>query len=269
MKDYKTIFDGVEATLFEIGSKALPLDQIRAELEPWKHLEGRRFSDDECFRKLVHIAFYSGFKAQTVSDKIPVINRHFPDYKTVCSYGEDEVQEILSDSQMIANRLKVKACVENAKRFKRIVEKHGSFQTYVDSLPRIDGDQSLIALRETFRRLFKFLGPRTAFHFMMDIGLPVLKPDRVIERIFKRIGLVPKDLPESDALYVALIQEGRRFAHATGHSIRYIDIVFVCYGQVQAREVGISKGICLSEEEGGPSCSLCKIREYCDHNGSS
>jgi DNA-3-methyladenine glycosylase I len=104
---------------------------------------------------------------------------------------------------------------------------------------------------------------------MMDIGLPVLKPDRVIERIFKRIGLVPKDLPESDALYVALIQEGRRFAHATGHSIRYIDIVFVCYGQVQAREVGISKGICLSEEEGGPSCSLCKIREYCDHNGSS
>ena len=103
---------------------------------------------------------------------------------------------------------------------------------------------------------------------MMDVGIPVLKPDRVLERIFKRIGLVPRHLAESDALFVALIQEGRQFAKATGYSIRYIDIVFVCYGQVQAKEVGIERGICLSSEEGGPSCSICGIRQYCDHYAS-
>lgn len=265
MKNYKAIFDALEATLFEIGSRKVSLERILAELEPSKHVEGRRFTDDECYRKLVHIVFYSGFKAQTVTDKIHVIDRHFPDYRTVLRYGEQEVQAILRDPEMIANRLKVEACVKNAEQFGRIVEKHGAFQEYVDSLPKPDSDQAVIALRDTFRRLFKFLGPRTTFHFMMDIGIPVLKPDRVVERIFKRIGLVPESLHDSDALYLALIEEGRKFARATGYSIRYIDIVFVCYGQVQAKEVGIERGICLSDEEGGPSCLICGTKQHCDY----
>src|SRR5947208_8569919 len=37
MKEYKAIFDAIEATLFEIGSKKVPLDQIRVELESYKH----------------------------------------------------------------------------------------------------------------------------------------------------------------------------------------------------------------------------------------
>jgi DNA-3-methyladenine glycosylase I len=269
LKDYKAIFDALEATLFEIGSQKVSREQIRAELEPWKLLEGRKFTDDECYRKLVHIVFYSGFRAQTVSDKIHVIDRHFPDYKTVLKYSNQELQAILRDPEMIANRLKVEACIENAKQFGRIIEKHGAFQKYVDSLPRADSGQSVIVLRDKFRRLFKFLGPRTAFHFMMDIGIPVLKPDRVVERIFKRIGLVPESLHDSDALYVALIQEGRKFARATGYSIRYIDIVFVCYGQVQAKEVGIERGICLSDGEGGPSCSVCGVKQNCDYYAHS
>lgn len=206
-----------------------------------------------------------GFRAQTVSNKIAVIDKHFPDYKHVLTYGKREVETILADSQMIANRLKVEACIENAKRFKKIIDKHGSFQAYVDSLPRFQSDEELIALRDQFRRLFKYLGPRTAFHFLMDIGIPVLKPDRVIERIFKRIGLVPQEMHESDALYIALNQQGREFAHATGHPIRYIDIVFVAYGQVQTKEIGIDRGICLSEEEGGPLCSLCGAKGLCNY----
>ncbi len=64
MKDYKAIFDAVEATLFKIGSRNVPRDQILAELEPCKHLEGKRLADDEYYRKLVYIAFYSGFRAK-------------------------------------------------------------------------------------------------------------------------------------------------------------------------------------------------------------
>lgn len=265
MADYKAIFDGIEQTLFDIGSRRVPREQIKAELDPWKNIEGRCFTDAECYRKLVHIAFYSGFRAQTVSDKIQVIDRHFPDYKSVMSYDDHHVRAILTDPEMIANRLKVEACVLNAKTLGKIVEKHGSFQNFVQSLPKADSDMAILALRNRFQKLFKFLGPRTAFHFMMDIGIPVLKPDRVIERIFKRIGLVPETLYESDALYVALIQEGRKFATATGYSIRYIDIVFVCYGQVQAKEIGIERGICLSHDEGGPSCAICRIRDHCNY----
>lgn len=169
MKDYKGIFDAIEETVLAVGSQKVPREQIRAELEPWKSIEGKRFTDDECHRKLVHIVFYSGFRAQTVSDKIAVIDRHFSDYRRVLRYGQREVQAILSDPDMIANRLKVEACVANAQQFGRIVEKHGSFQKYLDSLPIGDSDAAILALRNRFRKLFKFLGPRTAFHFMMDI----------------------------------------------------------------------------------------------------
>jgi hypothetical protein len=38
VKDYKAIFDGIESTLFEVGSRTLSRDQIRAALAPSKHL---------------------------------------------------------------------------------------------------------------------------------------------------------------------------------------------------------------------------------------
>jgi len=259
VKDYKAIFDRIESTLFEVGSRTLSRDQVRAALEPSKHLEGKRFTDDEYYTILVHIVFYSGFKAQTVSDKLPVIDRHFPNYSVVADYDESTVQSILNDPQMIKHEGKIRACTRNAKVFRDLIGKYGSFQEYVRSLPSADSE--IIGLRDKFRQLFGFLGERTAFHFMMDIGVPVLKPDRVIERIFKRLGVVQNDLT-GDSLYVALIQEGRKFAQATGHPIRYVDAVFVSYGQVQDSSVGLESGLCL---ETNPSCSICGAAKYCDY----
>ena len=123
-------------------------------------------------------AFYSGFRAQTVTDKRSVIDLHFPSYEAVADYGSREFQRILNDPQMIRNRLKIQACIENAKRFKAVVREHGSFFEYVRSLPPARSDEELIELRDEFRQLFKYLGERTAFHFMMDIGIPVIRPDQ-------------------------------------------------------------------------------------------
>ena len=145
MKDYKAIFDAIEATLFEVGSRNVPRNQILAELEPCKHLEGKRLADDDYYRKLVHIAFYSGFRAQTVTDKRPVIDLHFPSYEAVADYGPREIQRILNDPQMIRNRLKIQGCIENAKRFKAVVRKHGSFYEYVRSLPPARTDENSLS----------------------------------------------------------------------------------------------------------------------------
>lgn len=265
MHDYKAIFDGIEITLLNVASQNMPKERVQAELDEWKHLEGKHFTDDEIYRKLVHITFYSGFRANTVTEKIPTIDHHFPDYRLVAEYGAADIQRIMADIQMIRHLRKIKACVENARRLKTIVERRGSFQAFIDSLPKPESAADFMDLRDTFCRTFEYLGPRTAFHFMMDIGIPVLKPDRVIERIFKRIGVVREDLPEGDRLYAALLQAGQQFAAATGHPIRYIDMVFVCYGQVQAEDVGINRGICLSEEQGGPNCKICGANSYCEY----
>lgn len=37
---------------------------------------------------------------------------------------------------------------------------------------------------------FDFIGPTTAYHVMLDLGLNVWKPDRVMCRVLERIGLL-------------------------------------------------------------------------------
>ena len=110
--------------------------------------------------------------------------------------------------------------------------------------------------REELQTRFSYLGEITVYHFMKEIGIPVLKPDRVVMRIFKRLGLVDNELQ-----FLKANVRGKEFAQATEHPIRYIDKVFVVFGQVATSYLGINKGICLKDN---PRCNLCYARPYCN-----
>ena len=91
---------------------------------------------------------------------------------------------------------------------------------------------------------------------MLDMGLNVWKPDRVICRILYRLGLINDKNDIEKAVKV-----GREIGIKVKLPIRYIDIVFVKYGQRGAEEpFGLDDGICLGIN---PRCHLCGIREYC------
>jgi len=257
MKDYKAIFEKAESTLISVGSANLSVDRIRANLDEYKRLEGKAFSDADYYWVLVCVVFYSGFRATTVNAKLNLIRQYFSDYETVTGYDESKADEILSNPEMIRNRRKVRACIENAKVFKSIVNEYGSFQGYIDSFLPTASFENLMLLKEELEYRFKGLGKITTYHFMTDIGLPVIKPDRVLCRIFQRLGLIES----SDQLLKTVIQ-GRKLAQATGQPIRYIDIVFAAYGQAASPEFGLSSGICLEQR---PLCSICGLRPYCDY----
>jgi DNA-3-methyladenine glycosylase I len=91
MKDYKTLFESIEKTLITEGSKILSIEKIRENLDWFKHLEGKKFSDNDYYQILVNVIFYSGFRAATVTEKIPVIRKYFSDYLTVTSYSEEKL----------------------------------------------------------------------------------------------------------------------------------------------------------------------------------
>ena len=257
MKDYKAIFDVVESSLISEGSKSLSTDVILKNLNSFKRFEDRTFSDAEYFSKLVALIFYSGFRAATVTDKLETIHKHFPDYETVSGYDDIAVNNILSDEEMIRNRRKIQACVANARTFKSIISEHISFQKYIESFAATSSFENLMLLKEELEYRFDGIGIITTYHFLTDIGMPVLKPDRVICRIFQRLGLI-----ENEQQLLKTIIQGRKFAQATGYPIRYIDIVFVAYGQVQSNEFGIVRGICL---ETNPSCSFCGAINFCNY----
>lgn len=261
MKDYKAIFEKVESTLIGVGSANLSAKRIRANLDEFKHLEYKAFSNADYYWILVYVVFYAGFRAATVNEKLDLIRRYFPDYETVAGYDGSKTDEILSNPEMIRNRRKVQACIKNAKVFKNIVNEYGSFQAYIDSFSPTASFENLMLLKEELEYRFNGLGRITTYHVMTDIGLPVLKPDRVICRIFQRLNLI-----ESDEQLLKTVIQGRKFSQATGHPIRYIDIVFVAYGQVKSKEFGLTSGICLEQN---PLCSICGATSFCNYYAES
>lgn len=257
MKNYQVSFERLEESLLAEGEKNLPRENIQKALDWYKDFENQTYSDDEYFSKLVEVIFYSGFRAATVTSKLDIIHGHFPDNNAVANYGGEEIEAILADEKMIRNHRKIRACVQNAKVFETLISEYGSFQAYIGSFDATISFENLIFLKEELDYRFSRLGKITAYHYLTDIGFPVLKPDQVICRIFKRLGLI-----EDEKQLLKTIIQGRRFAEATKQPIRYIDIVFVAYGQVKSSEFGIEKGICLEKK---PQCELCGIKEFCDY----
>lgn len=261
MTDYKAIFNKVESTLVKVGAQKIPKETIRKNLDKYKKVVTKRFTDKDYFRILVYVPFYSGFKADTVKNRMDTILKYFSDYRTVANYDHKKVVEIFSDPQMIRHKRKIQACVDNARTFKTIVEQYGSFKKYVDSFSPKASFESLMRLRQDLRRRFRYLGKITVYHFLTDIGMPVLKPDRVIRRIFYRLGLINSE-GESEEQFLEAFSQGHKFAQETNHPIRYIDIVFVAYGQVKSEKFGIERGICLKVD---PQCSICGASKYCNY----
>lgn len=225
MRDYKDIFQKIESNLILIGSRNIPIDELKKKLDSFKYLENKTFSNADYYRILVDVIFYSGFRAATVNARLDLLRIYFPDYETVAGYDDATVNEILSDQQMIKNTRKIESCVKNARTFKSIVETHGSFQAYIDSFAPIMSFENLMLFKEELEWKFSGLGKITTYHFLTDIGMPVIKPDRAICRIFKRLGLI-----ESDQQLLKTVIQGRKFAQATGFPNRYVDIIFAVYG---------------------------------------
>jgi len=211
--------------------------------------------DDALFRKLVMVVFYSGFRAATVTAKKSVILGHLGDWRTVQHYTEADIDRIAADEEMIGNKRKIAACVANARTVARLAATHGSFGTYLRACVGAGDLADLLVLKEDLEAQFEYLGGVTVYHFMTDLGLDVLKPDRVIMRIFHRLGLV-----EGRDRYFRAIQIGQRMAAEAGVPIRRIDRVLVAYGQVETEEFGLKEGICL---EDAPKCGMCGAKGFC------
>lgn len=251
---YAEVFSAVERQVISLGSERLDREQVQNQLDKFKRFATRSISDAEYFSTLVFVAFYSGFRAATVTAKRPVIEGHFASWQEVAEYGEADIRRILDDPNMIAHERKVRGCVANARTFRDLVSQHGSFKAFLDQNLPSDSFEDLMLLKELLETTFDYLGGITVYHFMTDIGLNVLKPDRVISRLFHRLGLL-----DNEDQFLKSIMEGRKFAAATGLPIRYIDIVLVVFGQVASPELGIARGVCLK----APRCDVCNIRKSC------
>jgi DNA-3-methyladenine glycosylase I len=263
MKNYtkaqlSSIFRAAEKTLSK--QSTLNTIEFKNSLGVFKNINSKKWETNKFFECLVNVTFYSGFKAKTVSDKIPAIKNIFNDYKKVAKFNQEKIDRIIESRKVISNRLKIQSIVYNANQIIVLEKEYGSFNHYLYSFGDLSKEDALYSLIKDLKKRFKYLGKITVFHFLTDIGLNVLKPDRVLSRICYRLGLVDNEYD-----FTGVIEAGRKIAEATKEPIRYIDIILVLYGQVdEKKEFGLKEGICLGNK---PKCELCGIYKYCIYKG--
>lgn len=108
------------------------------------------------------------------------------DVSKVAGYGQQKVEELMSDSRIIRNRQKIEASINNAKCFLEVAEEFGSFNKYiwrfVDHQPIVNRWEKLSELpaktelsdiisADLKQRGFKFVGSTIIYAHLQATGM--------------------------------------------------------------------------------------------------
>ena len=146
------------------------------------------FEDNFLFESLTLEIFQSGLSWITVLKKRDGFIKAFDsfDIYKIASYDIKKEKELIANTSIIRNNLKIKATINNAKAIIRIQEEHISFSkyiwNYVNNVPIINKFKSLNEVPNNTplakkicidlkKRGFKFIGPTIIYSFMQAIGM--------------------------------------------------------------------------------------------------
>jgi DNA-3-methyladenine glycosylase I len=262
MDDAKLLqaFRAIEHDVLTAAKRQQPAAEVERYLD---QLDDFPNDDEGIFQVLVKVVFYSGFKAETVVAKTAVLQEYFPDIATSSGHTEKDIERILADPRMIRNARKVVACVENAKQFQKIAGDHGSVANYIANFKADTSFENLFLLKEELEDRLDFVGGVTVYHLMTDLGLPVLKPDRVICRLLQRLGVLQSETRHFTAILIgrriATLLQQERPPDTRRRSVRYVDRILVAHGQTATTAHAFGSGVCTDK----PDCQACSAREWC------
>ena len=146
------------------------------------------FDDKKQFEFLVLESAQAGLSWITILRKRENYRKAYDDFNpvSVAGFGEDKVQELMKNEGIIRNERKIRASINNAKRFLEVQKEFGSFCDYiwgfVNHKPIINcwttesENPAKTELSERIsadmkKRGFKFLGPVIIYSHMQATGL--------------------------------------------------------------------------------------------------
>lgn len=146
------------------------------------------YDDQKLFELLVLESMQAGLSWITILKKRDNFRRAFDNFEIakVATYDEAKIEELLLDSSIIRNRLKLTAAVNNAQQVLRIQQEFGSFSAYiwsfVDNQPIINSfhseeevpantELSDFITKEMKKQGFKFIGTTIIYSFMQAMGM--------------------------------------------------------------------------------------------------
>lgn len=150
---------------------------------------GRPVYDDKViFEFLVLESFQAGLSWHTILKKRENFRTAFDnfDYEKIATYDETKIQQLMQNTGIIRNRLKISATINNAQRFQEVQSEFGSFSdyiwTFVGGKPLVNHFKTLNEVPATTeisdqlskdlkRKGFKFLGSTVMYAHMQATGV--------------------------------------------------------------------------------------------------
>lgn len=144
----------------------------------WMYRDRRPKNDDSYFENMSRVIFLAGFSWKVVGNKWPEFRKAFSDFSIdeVASFSTKDVERLVANPNIIRNRAKIEATIENARRIKDIKEKFGSFEVYINLLDKKDNYAG--AVKDISKR-FARMGPSSSRIFLYSVGEDVHRPDEI------------------------------------------------------------------------------------------
>ena len=150
---------------------------------------GKPLHDDQkLFEFLILEGMQAGLSWITILKKREAFRAAYEnfDVQKVARFDPQKVEELMSDSGIIRNRMKIEASINNAKRFLEVVDEFGSFDNYmwgfVDHQPVVNQWTKLSEIpaktelsdrisEDLKRRGFKFVGSTIVYSHLQATGV--------------------------------------------------------------------------------------------------
>ena len=140
------------------------------------------FDDKYLFEMLILESFQAGLSWECVLNKREAFEKAYDnfDIEKIVNYDETKILELSENKNIIRNKLKIKASINNAKVFKNVKEEYQTFYNYLKSYTNdkiiYENDKTTSTLsdaisKDLIKRGMKFVGTTIIYSYLQAIGV--------------------------------------------------------------------------------------------------
>lgn len=153
-------------------------------------------NDNYLFEMLILESFQAGLSWECVLNKRESFREAYDNFDIlkVSLYTDKKIDELMNNKNIIRNRLKIKASINNAKVFKNIVSEYGSFHNYLKYFTndniiyeygKTSSELSDSISNDLKRQGMKFVGTTIIYSYLQAIGLINSHEDKCFKHVKK------------------------------------------------------------------------------------
>lgn len=139
-------------------------------------------NDNYLYEMLILESFQAGLSWECVLNKREAFRKAYDNFNInkVCNYDDNKIEELIKNKDIVRNKLKIKASINNSKIFKQIIKEYGTFYNYlltftkgniyynsVDTKSKLSDDIS----KDLIKRGMKFVGTTIIYSYLQAVGI--------------------------------------------------------------------------------------------------